>query len=73
MMLVCIVLRIRDIDVAWLSRFLRFSAEGFVSSGGVTVLSHLINCKNDFRGGGYFQIYSLQFSFFHWHLCMKEK
>ena len=50
MMLVGIVLRIRDIDVAWLSRFLRFSAEGFVSSGGVTVLSHLINCKNDLGG-----------------------
>ena len=45
MMLVCIVLRIRDIDVAWLSRFLRFSAEGFDSSGGVTVLSHLIREK----------------------------
>ena len=27
MMLVGIVLRIRDIDVAWLSRFLRFSAD----------------------------------------------
>ena len=46
MMLVCIVLRIRNIDVAWLSRFLRFSPEGFDSSGGVTVLSHLISEKN---------------------------
>ena len=45
MMLVCIVLRIRDIDAAWLSRFLRFSAEGFDSSGGVTVHSHLIREK----------------------------
>ena len=46
MMLGCIVLRIRNIDVAWLSRFLRFSPEGFDSSGGVTVLSHLISEKN---------------------------
>ena len=45
MMLVGVVLRIRDIDVAWLSRFLRFSAEGFDSSGGVAVHSHLIREK----------------------------
>ena len=42
MMLVCIGLRLRDIDVAWLSRFLRFSAEGLNSPGGFTVLSHVI-------------------------------
>ena len=45
MMLVCIGLRLRDIDVAWLSRFLRFSAEGLNSPGGFTVLSHLIREK----------------------------
>ena len=41
MVLVCIVLRIRNIDVAWLSRFLRFFAVGFDSSGCVIVLPHL--------------------------------
>ena len=44
-MLVCIVLRVRNIDVAWLSRFLRFSVVGFDSSGGVAVHSHLIREK----------------------------
>ena len=44
MVLVCIVLRDRNFDVAWLSRFLRFSAVGFDSSGGVTVLAHVIFC-----------------------------
>ena len=44
--LVCIVLRVRNIDVAWLSRFLRFSAVGFDTSGGVTVLAHLNSEKN---------------------------
>ena len=45
MMLVCIGLRLRDIDVAWLSRFLRFSAEGLNSPGAFQFSHTLFACE----------------------------